>query len=330
MAQLHVAVSDSVFPNLDPARAVLSKIGAQLSLAEEPKAEAILRVARDADALLATYAKITAEMIRQMTRCRIISRFGIGVDNVDIPAATERGIVVTKVPDYCIDEVSDHTMALLLSAVRKIPFANSSVHAGKWEMPAVVPIHRLRGTVLGLVGFGRIPQVVAPKAKSFGMRVVSFDPYIPKQVFGRAGVQSVELGELLKISDYISIHSPLLPETQGLFNAAAFRQMKPSAYLINTARGPIVDEAALAHALDAGQLAGAALDVMPKEPPTDSPLFGRPNVIITPHTSFYSEESLVDLQTKAAEEVVRVLKGEAPKNPVNPEALKARTEQSRA
>ena len=330
MAQLQVAVSDSVFPNLDPARAVLSKIGAQLSLAEEPKTEAILRVARDADALLATYAKITAEMIRQMTRCRIISRFGIGVDNVDIPAATERGIVVTKVPDYCIDEVSDHTMALLLSAVRKIPFANSSVHAGKWEMPAVVPIHRLRGTVLGLVGFGRIPQLVAPKAKSFGMRVVSFDPYIPKQVFERAGVQSVELGELLKISDYISIHSPLLPETQGLFNAAAFRQMKPSAYLINTARGPIVDEAALAHALDAGQLAGAALDVMPKEPPTDSPLFGRPNVIITPHTSFYSEESLVDLQTKAAEEVVRVLKGEAPKNPVNPEALKARAEQSRA
>ena len=330
MAQLQVGVSDSVFPNLDPARAVLSKIGAQLSLAEEPKPEAILRVARDADALLATYAKITAEMIRQMTRCRIISRFGIGVDNVDIPAATERGIVVTKVPDYCIDEVSDHAMALLLSAVRKIPLANSMVHAGKWEMPAVVPIHRLRGTVLGLVGFGRIPQVVAPKAQSFGMRVVSYDPYIPKSVFERARVQSVEFGELLKISDYISIHSPLLPETQGLFNAEAFRQMKPSAYLINTARGPIVDEAALAQALDAGQLAGAALDVMPKEPPSGSPLFGRPNVIITPHTSFYSEESLVDLQTKAAEEVVRVLKGEAPKNPVNPEALKAKPQVSRA
>jgi len=287
-------------------------------------------VARDADALLATYAKITAEMIRQMTRCRIISRFGIGVDNVDILAASERGIVVTKVPDYCIDEVSDHTMALLLSAVRKIPFANSMVHAGKWEMPAVVPIHRLRGTVLGLVGFGRIPQLVAPKAKSFGMRVVSHDPYIPKDIFERAGVESVEFAELLKISDYVSIHSPLLPETEGLFNAGAFRQMKPHAYLINTARGPIVDEAALAQALDAGQLAGAALDVMPKEPPTDSPLFGRANVIITPHTSFYSEESLVDLQTKAAEEVVRVLKGEAPKNPVNPEALKAKPQASPA
>jgi D-3-phosphoglycerate dehydrogenase / 2-oxoglutarate reductase len=330
MAQLQVAVSDSVFPNLDPARAVLSKIGAQLSLAEEAKPEAILRIARDADALLATYAKITPEMIRQLTRCRIISRFGIGVDNVDIPAATERGIVVTKVPDYCIDEVSDHAMALLLSAARKIPFANSMVHAGKWEMPAVVPIHRLRGTVLGLVGFGRIPQLVAPKAQAFGMRVVSHDPYIPKEVFERARVESVEFKELLKISDYISIHSPLLPETQGMFNAEAFRQMKPGAYLINTARGPIVDEAALAHALDAKQIAGAALDVMPKEPPAGSPLFGRPNVIITPHTSFYSEESLVDLQTKAAEEVVRVLKGEAPKNPVNPEALKQRPQASRA
>src|SRR5579864_9643052 len=165
MAQLQVGVSDSVFPNLDPARAVLSKIGAQLHLAEEPKPEAIMRVAKDADALFATYAKITAEMIRQMTRCRIISRFGIGVDNVDIPAATGAGIVVTKVPDYCVDEVSDHTMALLLALIRKIPFSSARAHAGRWEMPAVTPIHRLRGTVLGLVGFGRIPQLVAPKAK---------------------------------------------------------------------------------------------------------------------------------------------------------------------
>jgi D-3-phosphoglycerate dehydrogenase len=330
MAQFQVAVSDIVFPNLDRARAVLSAIGAELRLAEEPKPEAILRVAKDADALLATYAKITAEMIRQMTRCRIISRFGIGVDNVDIPAATERGIVVTKVPDYCIDEVSDHAMALLLSAVRKIPLANSLVQQGRWEMPAVVPIHRLRGSVLGLVGFGRIPQLVAPKAQSFGMRVVSFDPYIPKDVFERANVESVDFPQLLKVSDYVSIHAPLLPETQGLFNADAFRQMKPHAYLINTARGPIVDEAALARALDAGQLAGAALDVMTKEPPTGSPLLGRPNVIITPHTSFYSEESLNDLETKAAEEVVRVLKGQAPKNPVNPEALKVKPQTSRA
>lgn len=321
MPSLQVAVADSVFPNLDPAREVLSRIGAELVLASEPTADAILRVAAPADALLVTYAKITAEMIPKMPRCRIISRFGIGVDNVDLAAATKAGIVVTKVPDYCIDEVSDHAMALLLALARKIPFANARVHAGKWEMPAVVPIHRLRGTVLGLVGFGRIPQLVAPKAKSFGMRVMAYDPYVAPDVFVRAGVESVDFEHLLRMSDYVSIHSPLLPETRNLFNDEAFRQMKPSAFLVNTARGAIVDEAALARALDARQIAGAGLDVMTQEPPGGSPLFGRDNVIVTPHTSFYSEESLVELQTKAAQEVVAVLQGNTPRNPVNPEVL---------
>ena len=321
MPPLLVAVADSPFPTLDPAREVLSRIGAELRLASEPTPEAILRAATDADALLVTYAKITAEMIQTLARCRIISRFGIGVDNVDLTAATSAGIVVTKVPDYCIDEVSDHTLALLLALARKIPFANAQVQAGRWEMPAVVPIHRLRGSVLGLAGFGRIPQLVAPKAKAFGLRVVAHDPYVPAEIFTRAGVESVEFSQLLKLSDYVSVHTPLSPETRGLFGADAFRQMKPTAYLINTARGPIVDELALARALDAGHLAGAALDVMAQEPPVSSPLVGRGNVILTPHTSFYSEESLVDLQVKAAEEVVRVLTGQAPHNPVNPEVL---------
>jgi D-3-phosphoglycerate dehydrogenase len=321
MASHLVVVSDSVFPNLDPARTVLSAIGADLQVAAEPTPEAIALAATAADALLVTYARITAEMIQRMPRCRIISRFGIGVDNVDIPAATDAGIVVTKVPDYCIDEVSDHAIALLLALVRKIPSSNAQVHGGAWAMSAVVPIHRLRGSVLGLIGFGRIPQLVAPKAQAFGIRVVAFDPYVPAEAAARAGVERVEFAQLLAISDYVSIHSPLLPETRNLFNAEAFRQMKPTAYLINTARGPIVDEAALAAALDAGHLAGAALDVMPQEPPVHSPLVGRADVIITPHTSFYSEESLVELQVKAAEEVVRVLSGHAPRNPVNPEVL---------
>jgi D-3-phosphoglycerate dehydrogenase len=323
MAARLVGVSDSVFPDLEPARKVLARIGADLQLAREATPDAILAVARDADALLVTYAKITADMIRQMKRCRIISRFGIGVDNVDLAVATEMGIVVTKVPDYCLDEVSDHAMALLLSLVRKVAFANARVQVGRWEMPSVVPIHRLRGTVLGLVGFGRIPQLVAPKAKAFGMAVIAFDPYVPDGSMNRAGVTKVEFDELLRRSDYISLHSPLSPETQHLFSADAFRQMKPTAYLVNTARGPIVDEKALAEALDKKQLAGAALDVVEKEPPSNSPLLGRDNVILTPHTGFYSEESLLELQTKAAEEVVRVLSGETPRNPVNPEVLKA-------
>jgi len=323
MPSLLVAVADSVFPNLDLARAVVSRAGAELRLAPQPTPEAIVATAKEADALLVTYAKINADMIGQMKRCRIISRFGIGVDNVDIDAATRRGIVVTKVPDYCIDEVSDHAMALLLSLVRKIPFSSARAHAGRWEMPAVAPIHRLRGTVLGLVGFGRIPQLVAPKAKAFGLRVVASDPFVPQAVMDQAGVGKVEFADLLKISDYISIHSPLLPETHHLFSTEVFRQMKPGALLVNTSRGPVVDEVALAAALDAKQIAGAALDVLEQEPPVSSPLFGRDNVILTPHTSFYSVESLEELQTKAAEEVVRVLSGQPPRNPVNPEALAA-------
>jgi D-3-phosphoglycerate dehydrogenase / 2-oxoglutarate reductase len=321
MANPIVAVSDSVFPNLEPARAVLSRVGAELRMAKEPTPSGIMDVARTADATLVTYAKITGDMIREMQKCRIISRFGIGVDNVDLDAATKAGIFVTKVPDYCIDEVSDHAMALLLSIVRKIPFANKRAHEGRWEMPAVVPIHRLRGTTLGLVGFGRIPQLVVPKAKGFGLRVVAYDPYIPAEVFKNAGVERVEFPELVKVSDYISIHSPLVPETHHLFNAEVFKQMKPTVYLVNTARGPIVDEDALAKALDQKLLAGAALDVVEKEPLSSSPLLGRDNVILTPHTGFYSEESLVELQTKAAEEVVRVLSGQAPRNPVNSVAL---------
>lgn len=323
MARPLVAVSDSVFPDLEPARKVVGRIGAELQLAAEPTPAGILGVAREADALLVTYAKITAEMIQQMKRCRIISRFGIGVDNVDIPVATEAGVVVTKVPDYCIDEVSDHAMALLLALVRKVAFSNARVHGGQWQMSSVVPIHRLRGTVLGLVGFGRIPQLLTPKAQAFGLQVIAYDPYVPEEVTKRAGVAKVEFPELLKKADYISIHCALSPETQHLFNAGAFRQMKPTAYLVNTARGPIVDEKALAEALDRKQLAGAALDVVEKEPPSGSPLLGRENVILTPHTAFYSEESLLELQTRAAEEVVRVLSGEAPRNPVNPEVLKS-------
>ena len=262
MPTLQIAVADSPFPSLDPVRTVVSKIGGEVQLAAESTPEAILQVAKDADAVLVTYAQITGDMIRQFTKCRIISRMGIGTDNIDIAAATAAGIVVTKVPDYCIDEVSDHTMALLLAVVRKIPFINAQVHGGTWKMPAVVPIHRLRGRVLSLVGFGRIPQLVVPKAKAFGLTVIAYDPYAPKEAFAGAGVESVDLPTLLKTADYVSIHSPLVPETKHLFSTDAFRQMKASAYLVNTARGPIVDEQALAAALDAGEIAGAALDVM--------------------------------------------------------------------
>jgi D-3-phosphoglycerate dehydrogenase len=325
MANPLVAVTDHVFPNLDPAKQVLSELHAEVKLADAPTPEAILQVARDADGLLVTYAKVPAQVIEQLTRCKIIARFGIGVDNVDIDAATRAGILVTNVPEYCEDEVSDHAIALLLALVRKIPFANQRAHAGKWEMPAVVPIHRLRGRTLGLVGFGKIPKLVASKAQSFGLQVQTYDPYITAETTAKFNVKLVTLPELLSTSDYISVHAPLTPETNKMFNADAFRQMKRDALLVNTARGPLVDVDALADALDAGQLAGAALDVLPQEPPPpDLRLLHRDNVILTPHTAFYSEESLVDLQTKAAQQVALVLSGKDARYPVNLKALRER------
>jgi D-3-phosphoglycerate dehydrogenase len=216
-----------------------------------------------------------------------------------------------------MQEVSDHAMALLLALVRKIPLSNRLVQAGRWEMPAVVPIQRLAGRVLGLVGFGNIARVLAPKAKAFGLRVVAHDPYIPQELFTTAGVEGVSFARLVEDSDFVSIHAPLLPATRGLFNAEVFRRMKKGAFLVNTARGPLVDELALVQALDSGHLGGAALDVTAVEPiANDSPLLGRDNVILSPHTAFYSVEALNELQTKCATDVARVLCGEKPVYPV--------------
>src|SRR6201984_1680089 len=312
-----IAVTDSPFPSLDPAKAALARVDPELRLARSASADDILAVARDADAILVTYAKLPADLLRQLTRCEAVRRFGLGVDNIDIAAAAELGITVTYVPDYCMQEVSDHAMALLLALARKVPQSNALVQAGRWDMPAVVPIHRLAGRVLGLVGFGNIPRALAPKAKACGLRVVTHDPYMSQQALAAAGVEGVSFDRLLEISDFVSIHAPLMPATRGLFNADVFAKMKTGALLINTARGPLVDEDALVSALDSGRLGGAALDVVAVEPlPKDSKLIGRDNVILTPHTAFYSVEALNQPQTKCAADVARVLSGEKPVYPV--------------
>jgi D-3-phosphoglycerate dehydrogenase len=316
MSDLVVAVADSPFPSLDPVEKVLRPLGARLSLSASNAAPDILAVARDADALLVCYAKLPGDLIRQLTRCKVIGRTGLGVDNIDLAAARERKIAVTYVPDYCMAEVSDHAMALMLALARKIPFANSLVQSGRWEMAAVAPLHRLKGQMLGLVGFGNIPRALAPKAKSFGLRVLAYDPFVARDVFASLGVEGVGLDELLAASDFVSVHAPLTPQTRGLINASAFAKMKPGARLINTARGPLIDEKALIEALDSGRLGGAALDVLETEPPPkDSPLVGRPNVVLTPHTAFYSVEALEELQTKCATDVACVLSGQPPVYP---------------
>jgi D-3-phosphoglycerate dehydrogenase / 2-oxoglutarate reductase len=312
-----IAVTDSPFPSLDPVRVALASLDPELVMAKTPSEADILAVAREADAIVVCYAKLAGDLLRQLTRCKVIGRTGLGVDNIDLPAAKEKGITVTYVPDYCLHEVSDHAVALLLSLARKIPFSNKLVQSGRWEVPPIVPIRRLIGQTLGLLGFGNIPRLVAPKAQAFGLKVVTYDPYVASEVLEAANVESVSFDRLCEISDFISVHAPLLPATRGLLNADAFAKMKKGVFIINTARGPLIDEGALIAALDAGRVGGAALDVVAVEPlAKDSPLVGRDNVILTPHTAFYSVEALQELQTKAATDVARVLRGEKPVYPV--------------
>jgi D-3-phosphoglycerate dehydrogenase len=317
MSRPVIAVTDSVFPSLDPAKAALARVDPDIRMAKSAGADDILAIAREADAILVTYAKLPGELLRQLTRCKVIGRFGLGVDNIDIKTAAELGITVTYVPDYCMAEVSDHAMALLLALARKVPFSNALVQGGRWEMPAVAPLRRLAGQVLGLIGFGHIPRALVPKAKAFGLAVIAHDPYVSPDVLAALGVAGVSFDDLLARSDFISVHAPLTPHTRGLVDAAAFAKMKKGVLIVNTARGPLIDEQALVAALDSGHLGGAALDVVATEPlAKDSPLLHRDNVVLTPHTAFYSVEALNELQTKCASDVARVLSGEKPIYPV--------------
>jgi D-3-phosphoglycerate dehydrogenase len=317
-----VAITDYVFPSLEPEQRVLAPLGVRLRPAQCKSEEEIIELTRGADAVLNCYAKITARVIEKLDRCKIIARYGIGVDNVDLAAATRAGILITNVPDYCIDEVSDHALALLLALARRITVADGAVKAGTWDVVSHAGIRRLRGQTVGLIGFGKIAKALASKVQPLGMKVLVHDPYIEPALIARLGVQAVSLDRLLAEADAISIHVPLSPETLNIIGQRELARMKPTAFLINTSRGGIVDEQALAEAVKAGRIGGAALDVLSVEPPPpDHPLRQAPNLILTPHLAFYSRESVIELQTKAAEEVARALKGEAPRSPVNPEVL---------
>jgi D-3-phosphoglycerate dehydrogenase / 2-oxoglutarate reductase len=312
-----VAVADSPFPSLAPVEAALKRIDADIRVSKSGSESDIIEVARDADGVMVCYAQITPGVINALTKCKVIARTGLGVDNIDLPSAKAKDIVVTYVPDYCLAEVSDHTMAMLLALARKIPLSNKLVQAGRWEMPAVVPIYRLEGKTLGLIGFGNIPRTVAPKAKAFGLKVITSDPYVAAEHLKALDVENVSMDELYARSDFVSVHAPLMAATRGLVNADAFAKMKAGVMIVNTARGPLIDQKALVDALDSGKVAGAALDVLEQEPPPkDLALAGRDNVILTPHTAFYSVDALQELQTKAASDVASVISGEKPVYPV--------------
>jgi D-3-phosphoglycerate dehydrogenase len=317
-----VAITDYVFPSLEPEQRVLAPLGVELRPGQCRSEEEIIELARGADAVLNCYAKITARVIDKLDHCKIIARYGIGVDNVDVIAATRAGILVTNVPDYCVDEVSDHALALLLALARQIVAADRAVKAGAWDVVTHAAIRRLRGQALGLIGFGKIAKALAAKVEPLGIKVIVYDPYLNPDLIARHGAEAVDFDRLLGESDAVSIHVPLSPETRNLIGPRELARMKPTAFLINTSRGGIVDEQALATALREGRLAGAALDVLGDEPaPADHPLMQAPNLILTPHLAFYSRESVIELQTKTAEEVARALRGESPRSPVNPEVL---------
>jgi len=292
---------------------------AELVILQTKKPEEFIAQAEDCDALLNTYCgPITAEVMARMPKCKIIARYGIGVDTIDLGAATAAGIIVTNNPTYCIEEVAEHTMALLLAGARKVAFYDRLVRDGRWELPPGKPIFRLVGSTIGLVGFGNIARKVAVRAAAFDMHVLFFDPFIQQGQYGVPG-KKVELNELLEASDFISLHPPLIPQTRKMINDEAFSRMKPTAFLINCSRGPIIDTDALVRALDAKKISGCALDTVDPEPlPNPHPLRGRENVIINPHTAWYSEQAMAGLQAGAPNEVRRVLLGEWPVNVVNP------------
>ncbi len=297
----------------DLEKEILARAGADLTSLKAAGEDELIPQLIDADAILTGRTIISAKMIDALQACRIIVRYGIGVDNIDIAAAARRNIPVSNVPDYCIEEVSTHTVALLLCVARKILHSDKTVRTGKWGVQELSPLRRLSGQTLGIFGFGRIGRMVGEKAYPFGMRILVSDPYLAPNTVDQSKFALVDLATLLRESDYLTIHSPLTLETRKRFGEAEFRSMKPSAILINAARGEIVDEQALCRALSEGWIGGAALDALVKEPPDpQSPLWKLDNVLMTPHSAWYSEEALVELHRKAAEEAARVLRGEPP------------------
>ncbi|MEE8471971.1 MAG: C-terminal binding protein [Dehalococcoidia bacterium] len=315
-------------PGLDFGEDVIKGVGAVFQGRNCASEDEIIDFARDADAVISptSIQPFTRRVIESLDRCRIIASVGVGYESIDLPTATEHDICVTNVPDYCLDEVSDHAMALILSCARKISHLNRAIRRGRWtgsreiRREILPPMFRLRGQTLGIVGMGHIARSLLPKARGFGLRTIAYDPFVSAGVMRSLGVERVDLDRLCAESDYISLHAALTEGNKHLIGRAQFRAMKPTAYLVNTSRGGLVDEEALIEALGEGLIAGAGLDVMETEPPSpDSPLLKMDNVVVTGHTAQYSDESEAELWRRPAEEIALALAGKWPRHVVNPQ-----------
>lgn len=313
-----VVVLDGGYGGTEIEESVLAPFGARV--VERPchgRAAEVRRAVAGADAVLVRESPVDAEAIAAMPGCRAIVRYGVGVDNIDREAATARRIFVANVPDYGVEEVSDHALALLLAVGRRIVRRDRAVRSGAWNIARGEPMYRLAGGTLGLVGYGRIGQAFHRKARALGFeRTLIFDPFL------ESAPQGAELSDLPRLcaeSDAISLHAPLTAKTRHLIGAVELALMKPTAILVNTSRGGLIDPAALHDALARNSIFGAGLDVFEEEPPAkNNPLFTLPNVVVTDHTGWYSEESVRDLRRKASEEIARVFAGSLPRNWVNP------------
>jgi D-3-phosphoglycerate dehydrogenase len=315
-----VVITDHRFPNVEQERRAVEEAGGKLVIAQVTDEDQLAELCKDADGVLTVRAPISRRVIEAMQHCRIIVRYGIGIDSVDIPAATERGIMVANVPDYCVDEVSDQALTLLMMLSRQMIPAISLAREERWSISKMPNLHRLRGQTCGLAGCGKIGSLLAGKAAALGMRILIYDPYLSESRSREMGAELASLDALLARSDFISLHMPLNDQTHHLFGQATFAKMKDTACIINTARGGLIDEAALLAALHSGKIFGAGLDVMESETsftPTGRALVNHPKVIVTPHTAWLSDEARNTLQARAVEQVIACLKGETPYGLVN-------------
>ena len=319
-----VVHADATDPAAHPTeRAIIEAGGGRLAGGSADTEEERGERLRDADIVLSTKAPLTRTVIEHMQRARAIVRYGVGLDNVDLPAATEHGIVVAHFPDFCQPEVANHAIMLLLACAKKLIGADRAVRDGRWRPGPLSPMGSIHGETLGLVAFGNIAQAVAPRAQALGLNVIAHDPYVEREVFERLRVERVQsLEELLGRSDYVSVHTPLAPATRHLLGRDQFTRMKRSAYIINTSRGAVIDERALIEALEDGEIAGAGLDVFEQEPlPADSPLTEMENVVLTAHSASYSDPAFESLRRRVAHAAVDVMEGRRPEFVANPKVV---------